>query len=122
MMPPKNRDASRRHAGRVRAAAIMPHSWGREVRYAQEAHYTAAILEMASGHGTTPHQESSARTIHMLSGLVWFQLNGIEFELIPGACLTIRPNDSYAIHAIEDSVLLEVRSTQLNDEVRVQEG
>jgi quercetin dioxygenase-like cupin family protein len=100
----------------------MPRSWGREVRYAQEADYTAAVLEITSGHGMTPHQETSARTIHMLSGLVWFQLNGIEFELIPGACLTIRHADSYAIYAIEDSVLLEVRSRQQTDALRAQEG
>lgn len=122
MLPPKNRDANRRHAGRVRAATIMPRSWGREICYAEDEHYAAAILEMMSGHGLVSHQESSKRTIHMLSGLVWFQLNGIEFELIPGACLTIRPSDSYAIHAMEDSVLLEVRSLQPTDEVRAQEG
>lgn len=98
----------------------MPKPWGRELCYASEPQYEAKILEVKKGHGLTPEQnEFQTRTMHILSGSVWFQLNGIEFDLIPGACLTIRPGDAHCLHALEDSVVLEVSTRVIADDRRV---
>jgi quercetin dioxygenase-like cupin family protein len=102
------RDTNHRHA-RVRAATIIARPWGRELCYASEPQYEAKVLEVKKDHSLNPeHNEYQTRTMHILSGAVWFQLNGLEFDLIPGACLTIRPGDSHSLQALEDSIVLVV--------------
>lgn len=121
-MANSNRDSSRRHA-RVRAATIMPKPWGRELCYAREPQYEAKILEVKKGNGVSPDEsEFETRIMHVLSGAVWFQLNGIEFDLIPGACLTIRPGDTYVLHAVDDCVVLEVSTPRSTSQAPLQEG
>ena len=73
-------------------------------------------FEVKKDQNLGPQQtDGQVRTLHVLSGAVWFQLNGIEFDLIPGACLTIRSGDTHLLYAIEDSIVLEVSSPPVAD-------
>jgi quercetin dioxygenase-like cupin family protein len=46
-------------------------------------------------------------TMYLQSGRLLYHLNGQEFEMRPGECITVRPGDVHRITALEDSVILE---------------
>ena len=122
-MTATNRDNTARNIGRLRAATIVPKPWGREVWYANEDQYAGKILEVKEGHSLSLQKhEFKTETMYLLSGKIWFHLNGLEFEFIPGACLTIRPGDVHRLHALEDSVVLEVSTPHLSDVVRLEDN
>src|SRR5687768_18536385 len=105
---------------RLRAPHIVPKPWGREVWYANETEYAGKILEITKGHALSLQKhERKTETMYLLSGSVWFHLNGHEFDWVAGSCLTIRPGDIHRLHAVEDSVVLEVRSPHLYEVIRI---
>jgi quercetin dioxygenase-like cupin family protein len=95
--------------GRMRAARIVQKPWGREISYANDELFGGRVLEITKDQTIMPSRhELLCETIYLLSGHVWFHLNGLEFDWPAGACLTLRPGDTYRLVAVEDSVVLEV--------------
>ena len=95
--------------GRLRAASVVPKPWGRELWYEQNGS-TAQILEIHQGQALTLQaQKDMTETLFLLSGRVWFHLNGHNFEIIPGAFLPIVHGDVCGLHAIENAVVLITR-------------
>ena len=122
-MSATNRDNSARNIGRLRAATIVPKPWGRELWFANEDQYAGKILEVAEGHALSLQKhEFKTETLYLLSGRSWFHLNGLEFDFIPGSCLTIYPGDLHRLHALEDSVVLEVNTPHLSDVISLEDN
>ena len=106
----------------VRAPKIVPKPWGREVWYAHEERYAGKILEVTRGHSLSLQKhERKHETMYLQSGRARYLLNGVEFEMNPGDCLTVRPGDIHRLTALEDLVMLEVSTPELDDVVRLED-
>lgn len=109
-------------AGSVARPKIVPKPWGREIWYAHEEHYAGKILEVTKGHALSlQRHERKQETMYLQSGRVLYHLNGAEFEMQPGDCLTVRPGDVHRLIALEDVVMLEVSTPELNDVIRLED-
>jgi mannose-6-phosphate isomerase len=101
---------------------IVPKPWGREVWYAHEERYAGKILEVTRGHALSLQKhERKQETMFLQSGRLLYHLNGAEFEMEPGECITIRPGDVHRITALEDAVILEVSTPELDDVIRLED-
>jgi mannose-6-phosphate isomerase len=101
---------------------IVDKPWGREIWYAHEAKYAGKVLEVTAGHALSLQKhERKEETLYLQSGLIRFHLNGSDFQLEVGECLTIRPGDVHRMEAIEDSVFLEVSTPELDDVIRLED-
>jgi mannose-6-phosphate isomerase-like protein (cupin superfamily) len=107
---------------RVRQPRIVPKPWGREVWYAHEERYAGKILEIHAGHALSLQKhERKQETMYLLRGRLRYHLDGVDFELEPGSCLTIYPGEVHRLEALEDSVVLEVSTPELDDVVRLED-
>ena len=106
----------------VTTPKIVEKPWGREVWYAHEERYAGKILEVTRGHALSLQKhERKLETMYLQSGRVLYHFNGTEFELEPGQCITIRPGDVHRVTALEDSVILEVSTPELDDLIRLED-
>jgi len=104
------------------APKIVEKPWGREVWYAHEAAYAGKIIEVLQGHALSLQKhERKLETMYLYAGLLKYHMNGMEFEMKPGECITIRPGDIHRIEAIEDSTILEVSTPELDDVIRLED-
>jgi len=113
-------------AGATDGAFVRPRlvakPWGREVWWAHESSYAGKILEVTAGHQLSLQlHRSKTETLYLQSGGVIFHLNGRDFNMAPGHAVTVRPGDVHRIEALEDSVLLEVSTPELDDVVRLED-
>lgn len=107
---------------RVSKPKIVEKPWGREVWYAHERTYAGKILEVKQGHALSLQKhEKKQETMFLHSGRLMYHLNGDDFEFEPGECITILPGDVHRIQAIEDSVILEVSTPELDDVIRLED-
>lgn len=96
--------------------------WGREVWYAHEEKYAGKILEVRKGHALSLQKHKKKQeTMYLQSGRLLYHLNGVDFEMESGSCITIRPGDVHRIEALEDSTILEVSTPELDDVVRLED-
>lgn len=103
-------------------AKIIPKPWGREIWYAHEDRYAGKVLEVTEGHALSLQKhERKQETMYLQSGRLLYHLNGAEFEMSPGECITIRPGDVHRITALEHSVILEVSTPELDDVIRLED-
>jgi mannose-6-phosphate isomerase len=101
---------------------IVPKPWGREIWYAHEDRYAGKVLEVNRGHALSLQKhERKMETLYLQSGRILFHLNGSDFEMEPGQCITIRPGDVHRMEALEDSVFLEVSTPDLDDVIRLED-
>ena len=106
----------------LRTPRIIPKPWGREVWYAHEDRYAGKILEVTKGHALSLQKhERKQETMYLQSGRLIYHLNGVDFEMAPGECITILPGDVHRIEAIEDAVILEVSTPELDDVIRLED-
>lgn len=103
---------SERNLGRIRAPMPLRNAWGRELTCANEKDYASKILIVSQGKGLCIQPQSN-ETLFLYSGRLWFNLNGHEFELIPGASITIDRSDMVHFQAEEDSAIVEVGGREL---------
>ena len=99
---------------------IVDKPWGREVWYAHTDLYVGKILEVNSGH-TLSLQKHIVKheTLYLHSGLMRFMLENETFEWKPGEAVSIPPGTVHQLEAVEDSVVLEVSTPDLDDIVRL---
>jgi mannose-6-phosphate isomerase len=101
---------------------IVDKPWGREVWYAHEDRYAGKILEVRKGHALSLQKhERKQETMYLHSGRLLYHFNGTDFEMEPGQCITIRPGDVHRIEALEDAVILEVSTPELDDVIRLED-
>ncbi len=106
----------------VVAPQIVPKPWGREVWYADESEYAGKVIEVTKGHALSLQKhERKKETMYLLSGRLLYHLNGVDFELNQGECLTVTPGDIHRVEALEDSVILEVSTPHLDDVIRLED-
>ena len=109
-------------AAPFRAPKIVEKPWGREIWYAHEDRYAGKIIEVNRGHALSLQKhERKQETMFLQSGKLLYHLNGSDFEMAPGDCITIRPGDVHRITAIEDAVVLEVSTPELDDVIRLED-
>jgi mannose-6-phosphate isomerase-like protein (cupin superfamily) len=101
--------------------------WGYEIWWAQNEHYAGKLLHVKAGHRLSlqMHREKD-ETSYLLSGRLRLtrgptaeSLTGEEIG--PGFSWRIEPGVVHTIEALEDSVVLEASTPQLDDVVRLQD-
>ena len=101
---------------------IVPKPWGREVWYAHEERYAGKVLEVTKGHALSLQKhERKMETMYLQSGRLLYHFNGVDFEMEPGETITVRPGDVHRIEALEDAVILEVSTPELDDVIRLED-
>jgi quercetin dioxygenase-like cupin family protein len=101
---------------------IVPKPWGREIWYAHEERYAGKVLEVTQGHALSLQKhERKQETLFLQKGRILFHLNGAEYEMAEGECITIHPGDVHRMEALEDSVFLEVSTPELDDVIRLED-
>ncbi|MBK5098547.1 MAG: cupin domain-containing protein [Gemmatimonadetes bacterium] len=108
--------------GAVHSPKIVDKPWGREVWYAHNDLYAGKVLEVTAGHLLSLQlHEVKHETLFLQSGLMLFTRGEEVFEWTPGEAIEIPPGTVHRMEAIEDSVILEVSTPQLDDVVRLED-
>lgn len=101
---------------------IVDKPWGREVWYAHTERYAGKILEVTAGHLLSLQKHRiKHETLFLLSGLMRFTLEDETFEWSPGEAVEIPADTVHRVEALEDSVILEVSTPELDDVVRLED-
>jgi len=101
---------------------IVDKPWGREVWYAHTDRYAGKILEVDAGHLLSLQKHVvKHETLYLLSGLMRFTREDEVFEWRPGRAVEIPPDTVHRMEAVEDSVILEVSTPELDDVVRLED-
>ncbi|WP_419166763.1 cupin domain-containing protein [Candidatus Palauibacter sp.] len=101
---------------------IVDKPWGREVWYAHTGRYAGKILEVEKGHVLSLQKHLvKHETMLLQSGRMRFTLNDEVFEWAPGEVISIPPGNVHRMEALEDSVILEVSTPELDDLVRLED-
>ncbi|CAN5806341.1 phosphomannose isomerase type II C-terminal cupin domain [soil metagenome] len=101
---------------------IVPKPWGQEIWYADQDRYAGKILEVTRGHALSLQKhERKKETMYLQSGRLLYHFNGVDFEMKPGERITANPGDVYRIEALEDAVILEVSTPDLDDVIRLED-
>jgi len=104
------------------APTVVPKPWGMEIWWAQEDRYAGKILIVNEGHVLSLQKHRvKQETLFLQSGRALFHLNGTDYEMQPGFSVTVRPGDVHRIEALEDTVLLEASTPELDDVVRLED-
>ena len=99
---------------------IVDKPWGREVWYACTDRYAGKILEVEAGHILSLQKHVvKHETLYLQAGLMRFMLENETFEWQPGEVVSIPPGTVHQMEAVEDSVILEVSTPDLEDVVRL---
>ena len=104
---------------------LIPKPWGKEVWFANQAGYAGKLLHLNKGHRySLQYHEKKTETQYLLSGKVKFLVgktedNLNEIILEPGDTLDIHPGDIHRAEGLEDSVIVEVSTDDLDDVVKL---
>ena len=101
---------------------IVPKPWGREIWYAHTDRYAGKILEVTRGHMLSLQKHRiKHETLFLLSGRMRFTLQEEEFDWVSGTIVEIPPETVHRMEDLEDSVILEVSTPELDDVVRLED-
>ena len=106
---------------------VVPKPWGSELWYAQTDAYAGKILRVNQGHRLSlQYHERKDETSYLLSGrLIVTQGESTsalrELVVEPGGSWRNEPGVIHTMEALEDSVVLEVSTPQLDDVVRLED-
>lgn len=101
---------------------IVDKPWGREVWYAHTDRYAGKILEVTAGHLLSLQKHVvKHETLYLMRGRMRFTREGDVFEWLPGQAVEIPPDTVHRMEALEDSVILEVSTPELDDVVRLED-
>ena len=112
----------------VQAARRVDKPWGHEVHFALvPGKYCGKALHIAAGHALSlQYHEQKEETVSVQSGRLQFEVGPSEdhletFELLPGESVHLRPGTRHRMTALEDTVVLEASTTELDDVVRLED-
>lgn len=102
--------------------------WGHEEHFALvDGRYCGKTLHITAGQSLSlQYHVRKEETIAVWSGRVRFEVGADEsaleaFDLLPGESVHVRPGTRHRMTAVEDSVLLEASTTELDDVVRLED-
>lgn len=99
--------------------------WGEEVWFAETDLYAGKLLRVrAGGRLSIQRHERKDETSYLLSGrmVVWQGPNPEEMERVeatPGMCWRSKPGLVHSLEAIDDSVVVEVSTPEVDDVIRL---
>jgi mannose-6-phosphate isomerase len=108
-------------------STVVEKPWGHELIWAQTDRYVGKILHIKAGEALSlQYHRVKDETIMLLSGRMKLELfaEGEEprfVELAPREPVHITPNLRHRMIAIEDTDVLEVSTTELDDVVRLED-
>ena len=103
----------------------VPKPWGHELWFAHTKRYAGKLLHVNAGHRLSlQYHERKDETSYLLRGrLLLCQGEDadclVEQEVAPGAVWRNEPGVVHTIEALEDAVVLEVSTPELDDVVRL---
>jgi quercetin dioxygenase-like cupin family protein len=101
---------------------VVDKPWGREIWYAHTDRYAGKVLEVDAGHRLSLQKhEVKHETLYLQSGRMTFTRDDEVFEWTPGQRIEIPPETVHRMEAVEDSVILEVSTPELDDVVRLED-
>jgi mannose-6-phosphate isomerase-like protein (cupin superfamily) len=101
--------------------------WGYELIWAHTEHYVGKELFVREGHALSLQFHTvKDETIYVQRGLVEFEIGPRDGELSsevvgPGRAFRVSPGTVHRMRALEDSLLLEVSTPDLEDVVRLED-
>lgn len=112
--------------------SLLPHNvekpWGNELWYALTDRYCGKIITVSAGHKLSlQYHEAKDETSYLLSGRLLLTKGPsvdelASHEIVAGACWRNLPYEVHTIEAIEDAVVLEVSTPEVEDVVRLQDA
>lgn len=112
----------------VTVPARVDKPWGYEEIFALvEGSYCGKVLHVLNGQALSlQYHEHKDETVVVQSGRLTFEVSGpagpLEtFELLPGEAVRLRPGTRHRMTALEDTVVLEASTTELDDVVRLED-
>ena len=106
---------------------FVPKPWGHELWFAHTDRYAGKLLYVAAGHRLSmQYHRVKDETSYLISGrLLLIQGTDVESasesEIGPGTVWRNRPGVVHTIEAIEDAVVFEVSTPELDDVVRLED-
>ncbi len=105
-----------------REPKIVDKPWGREIWYAHNDRYAGKVLEVSQGQLLSLQKHRvKHETLYLLSGEIRLTLDADVLTWRPGTAVEIEPGTVHRMEAIQDSVLLEVSTPELDDVVRLED-
>ncbi len=102
--------------------------WGHEEWFALvPGLYCGKALHIRAGHSLSlQYHEVKEETVSVQNGRLLFEIGPTEdaleaFELLPGEAIHLTPGTRHRMTAVEDTVVLEASTTQLDDVVRLED-
>lgn len=112
----------------VVAAQRVDKPWGHEIHFALvDGKYCGKALHIGAGHALSlQYHELKEETVSVQSGRLHFEVGPSEdrldaFELLPGESVHLLPGTRHRMTALEDTVVLEASTTELDDVVRLED-
>lgn len=110
----------------------IPKPWGEEILFAHTDRYAGKLLRVKQGESLSlQYHERKEETMYLYSGLVEVTVGepgdaagqaALETRrLAPGDALHLPPGTRHRVQALEDSVLFEVSTPDLDDVVRLED-
>ncbi len=103
----------------------VPKPWGHELWFAHTERYAGKLLHVNAGHRlSVQYHDEKDETSYLLSGRLLLSQGAdadqlVEREVGPGEAWRNEPRMVHTIEAVEDSVVVEVSTPELDDVVRL---
>ena len=100
--------------------------WGYELHWAKTDHYVGKVIHVTAGHALSlQYHNRKEETLLLWAGRLKFELRDGKdsrvWEMGPGESVHVRPKMIHRMTAIEDSDIIEVSTTELEDVVRLED-
>lgn len=112
----------------VAIARRVDKPWGHEIHFALvDGKYCGKALHIDAGHALSlQYHERKEETVSVQTGRLQFEVGLTEadlesFELLPGESVHLLPGTRHRMTALEDTVVLEASTTELDDVVRLED-
>ena len=112
----------------VTQVRLVDKPWGHEEWFAlAPGRFCGKALHISAGHSLSlQDHEVKEETVSVQSGRLLFEVGPSEhalerFELLPGEAVHLLPGTRHRMTALEDTVVLEASTTELNDVVRLED-
>jgi len=110
----------------------IPKPWGEEILFAHTGRYAGKVLRVRKGESLSlQYHERKDEALYLFSGRIQVTLGApgdaqgqdpVEHQhLDPGEALHLPPGTRHRIEAIEDAILFEVSTPELDDVVRLED-
>ncbi|MFC2154674.1 cupin domain-containing protein [Candidatus Altiarchaeota archaeon] len=101
---------------------IVDKPWGRELWLAHEQEYALKILEVKKGERLSlQYHKEKKESIYVYKGKMRLVLGEEEMEMCEGDVVTVEPGVKHRMRALDDLVLIEASTPQLDDVVRIED-